>query len=78
MEWINETHIIYNVRDDCFNAVVHSLFGEKTMYSPPVYALTKGKSISVSLAPIHNVRRGYGYSVKYSNIEKFQVVTVFG
>jgi hypothetical protein len=27
MEWINETHIIYNVRDDGFKAVVHSLTG---------------------------------------------------
>ena len=70
MEWINETHIIYNVRDDGFKAVVHSLTGEKTMYPLPVYALSNGKYISVSFARIHSVRRGYGYTVKYSNIEK--------
>ncbi len=70
LEWINETHVIYNVRQNGFKAAVHPLTGNATILQHPVCALTKNMYISVSFDRLYNIRHQHGYIVAIAFIPK--------
>eukprot|EP00931_Biecheleriopsis_adriatica_P023468 TRINITY_DN14810_c0_g1_i1.p1 TRINITY_DN14810_c0_g1~~TRINITY_DN14810_c0_g1_i1.p1 ORF type:complete len:589 (+),score=51.90 TRINITY_DN14810_c0_g1_i1:514-2280(+) len=68
-EWIGPDSIIFNIRKDNsigFGArVVNVVTGETKEYNRPVYAFNHKRNLisSLSFGRLHNLRRGYGYTV---------------
>lgn len=71
-EWISPNEVMFNVRNEnnSFNAVIYKTSNYydwtlKTRYDLPVYAFDylNYRFVSISFARLHNLRRGYGYTV---------------
>lgn len=77
-EWISPTSVVFNIREnDSFHGVLYttSNFNEWTLqktYKRPIYAWdhVHMRFASISFARLHNLRRGYGYTVALTKIPK--------
>lgn len=81
LEWIDKNHVVFNTRDEetptNFKAVVYTTtdfqgWSLEKVYNKPVYAwdYKNNRFASISFARLHNLRRGYGYTVPLGSLEK--------
>lgn len=78
LEWVDNNMVVFNIRkNQGFQAVVYKTLDFKSWtlvksYNRPVYAwdYTNGRFASISFARLHNLRRGYGYTVPLVELEK--------
>ena len=82
MEWISPTSIVFNIREGTTNSFAAQVYCTETgdfvrwrplqKFNRAVYAWSHidKKFASISFSRLHNLRRGYGYTVKLGEIEK--------